>query len=174
MPVEVENFLATHKPIPQREEVEWELGSREFEQAKNFVLRSLGKKNQTSHELRAKLTRKNFSENTIKKISTWLEEYSLVDNQKFAQASLQTKLLQGKGSLAFCQSTRNKLKMKEQQQALAKIHQEEWLQAAQRAKNRYLKRYNNPEMTPEFRQKLYRHLASRGFSHPIISKAIAQ
>ena len=172
MPIQVKNFLAAHKSEPSQGAV-FALGEKEFEQAKNFVLRSLGKKNQTSHELKKKLKIKGFSEATIENICTWLEEFSLLDNQKFAQASLQSNLQQGKGSLAFCRSTRTKLNTCEQQQALSTIAEEQWVQAAVVAKIRCLRKYKNPEMTPELRQKLYRFLASRGFNHAIIMKAIA-
>ena len=144
------------------------LTSSKLPLAMHLCLNLLDRSSKTKKEILDYLLSKGISMDVAEKVSKKLEDYGYIDDQKFAENFVLYKKNKGKKALRF------ELKMKGVDEeiineVLEKI--EDQKDVIFSLAQKFLK---NKKTAPDLKQKLFRHLASKGFEFEEINSVLTQ
>lgn len=142
-----------------------------FEKAKKYVLWLLGKKDYSENEIIIKLKRKNYDEEVIKKILSFIKEYNIIDENRIINSTIEKHTKYNLQSPYI-------IKKKLLQKGISKEKIEEKLkdidefeiayQIALKKKEKLLKNKVKYDIKPY----LYKYLSTKGFNYDIIEDVI--
>ena len=145
----------------------------EKQKAKDYAFRLLSFRMRARKEMENRLQRKEFTESVISDVIKELESLGLINDNKFAQAFVSDRLnlgLKGK-RLIFAELIKKGVINQNIKSALNEISESQEQEVCKRLIQKFENRYKSlPEY--EKKQKLYALLTRRGFSYPIIKKAL--
>lgn len=142
-------------------------------QARNYAFRLLTYRMRTKKEMQDRLQSREYSERVIINVMDELERLSLLDDKKFAETFARDRLnfgLKGK-RMIFAELLKKGIDNKNVKSVLADIGEENEEEACLTLIKKYANRYRNLSLS-EKKQKYYGLLTRRGFSYPIIKKAL--
>lgn len=154
--------------MPERESV-----TENLKKAREAVFRLLKIRFRSEQEIRERLTRKQFSQETIEQTIPYFKELGLIDDRQFAQKWISSRLLKPLGINRIQFELRNKGVQDEIiQEALKNLtddYPEE--EIVFRLAKRQVSKYKNTDLNKS-RQRIYGYLARRGFRSATILKAL--
>jgi regulatory protein len=141
--------------------------------ARNYAFLLLSYRMRAKKELEDRLRRREYSDRVIQDLMDELETLGLIDDKKFAEAFTQDRLsfgLKGK-RLIFAELIKRGVGNTNIKTALSAIEEEKEQEICKRLIEKYSNRYRKLPWN-EKKQKFYALLTRRGFSYPIIKKAL--
>ncbi|MBS4015162.1 MAG: RecX family transcriptional regulator [Candidatus Latescibacteria bacterium] len=142
-------------------------------QARNYAFRLLSYRMRTRKEMQDRLRRREYSDQVKKDVMDELEKLGLLDDRKFAETFARDRLnyrLKGRRMIS-AELIKRGIDNKNIKTALADITEENEEEACKQLIRKYSNRYRNLSLS-EKKQKYYGLLTRRGFSYPIIKKAL--
>lgn len=148
------------------------VNENQYNRCKNYALKQISYKMQTSFDLRKKLSSKEFSSDNIEKTIDFLNKFKLINDDYFVKSFINDK---SKISLWSKNKIFYSLKSKFIPESLINKHiscltDEEELIKALKLANKKVK----DDFSQENKQKIYRYLAGRAFSYDIISRCLEE
>ena len=146
------------------------LANDEFNRAKNFALNKISYSQKSTYEIRQKLKEKQFSEDVIEKIITYLDSYGFLDDEAYVKAYIRDKdeiSNWSRGKIRFM------LKRKHIDENLIEDYIYTISDEREAEKAGYFadKKIKN-DFSYENRAKVFKHLASKGFDVDIINQVL--
>ncbi|WP_394022802.1 regulatory protein RecX [Anaerococcus martiniensis] len=148
------------------------LSEDEFNRAKNFALGKISYAQKTSFEIEKILKDNNFSNVSIEKTISFLNEYGILNDELFVKSYVSDKHNISKWS-------KNKIRYSLKTKKISDELIEKYLeiindeQEYENAYNFALKKARN-DFSIENKQKVYRYLAGKGFEFDIINKVVGE
>lgn len=139
------------------------LKENDFNRCKNEALKQISYRSRTSFDLKNKLKEKKYSEGAINKVIQFLEDYDLIDDKLYVKSFVNDKSKINNWSKG---KIRYKLKAKHIDDSLIETYLNEISDNEE-----YVKAYEaglHKKESVDDKNKIYRFLASRGFSYDII------
>lgn len=143
------------------------LSEDDFNRCKNEALKQISYRAKTSHDIIYKLKKKNYSQESIDKVIDFLNEYDLIDDENYVKS-----YINDKSNIANWSKGKIRYKLKSKfiddkliDKYLDQISYEE----------EYEKAYNyglRKKISTDDKNKVYRFLASKGFSYDIIKNVL--
>ena len=146
---------------------------KEKARAVNYGLKLLTARQRTEKEMADKLKEKNYSDEIVQYVLAYLKNYCYLDDQKYVELYLREKInINRYGTIKL----RNKLFQKGISSELIavgldSIDEEKILENAVYLADRKIKSLRHDEYMT-IKQKVYRHLVSKGYSYATIVKAL--
>ncbi|SHI32715.1 regulatory protein [Clostridium cavendishii DSM 21758] len=155
------------------EELKEIIEEEDFIKCKNSALRSLEKAYKTEKEIIDKLKDKGFEEKIIKRTLEFLKEYNLLDDNKYTDMFVKDKIkAQGRNKIKFSLMRKGVC----EEVIKARIDNIDVDDELEVATNLAQKKYNvlikREDDKFKISQKLYRFLASKGYTYECINKAV--
>lgn len=144
----------------------------EYEKAKNKALQSITRAEKSEKKMREKLS-KDFEEDTIEQVIEFLKKYSLIDDERFAERIVSN-------DVNFKRVGKNKIKQnlyskgiarEEIENAISEIDREKELENAIYLAEKKISKIKSTDKRV-IKNKLYQHLAYKGFDYETINSAI--
>ncbi|KUK73406.1 MAG: Regulatory protein RecX [Clostridiales bacterium 38_11] len=141
--------------------------------AVNYGMKLLTARQKTEKEMVDKLKAKNFTDDIIHYVLSYLKSYGYLDDKKYVELFLREKInINRYGTMKL----RNKLLQKGIpseliEEGLGRIDEETMIENAVYLANKKINSLNGQESI-DIRHKVYRHLASKGYSYTTIAKAL--
>lgn len=138
----------------------------------NIAVRLLARRNHTKHEIRRKLRQRGVSPDAISHVISECERLRYVDDAQTARSYIRELRSRGYGIHRIRMSMQKKgLSRELADSALSQIHSDaDEMESARRAMEKKRVRFERETDARKRREKIYRFLASRGFSSDIISR----
>lgn len=148
------------------------LSEDEYNRAKKYALDQLSYSQKSSYDLTKKLKKKGFSQEAIERVLAFLENYSYLDDEAYVKAYINDKFTLSKWSkkkIAYSLRGKN-IPDDLIEKYLAEIpDQEEYDHALYFAQKKA-----GGDFSQKSRQKVYSHLAYKGYSYDIISACLEE
>jgi len=146
----------------------------EYMKAKDVALRSIERSLKTVHEIEKKLREKEYTEDTIQRVIQFMEEYSLIDDYKYAETFFKEKLrTRGVKKARFELSNKGIPKeiMEKALEALStsSVEEDSCLKLAEKKYAQLVKRETDPY---KLKNKLYTFLMGKGYDYELISSTL--
>lgn len=139
------------------------LKENDFNRCKNEALKQISYRSRTSFDLKNKLKEKKYSEDAINKVIQFLEDYDLIDDKLYVKSFVNDKSKINNWSKG---KIRYKLKAKHIDDSLIETYLNE-ISDNEEYEKAYEAGLHKKESVDD-KNKVYRFLASRGFSYDII------
>lgn len=156
------------------DEIEKMRSEDELNFGKKVAYRFLNYKPRSEKEVRRKLAQKKISEKTIDEIITSLKDLKFIDDENYAKMYVETKVTlkpEGRRVLKMRLADKGINKELSQKTVEDNYSEETEIKKAKDLINKYSKRVK--AKTPaDKKQKIYRHLLSKGFSYDVISRVL--
>lgn len=143
----------------------------DFNRCKIYAIKQISYSQKTSFDIRNKLLKKKFSNDSINRSISFLEEYGLIDDRAYVRAYVLDKNRISKWSKKkiFFSLKRKSIPDEMINENLEKISDEEEFENAL-----YLAKKKAKDNSLEEKKKVYSYLASRGFSYDIINNCLGE
>jgi len=146
----------------------------EYMKAKDVALRSIERSLKTVHEIEKKLREKEYTEDTIQRVIQFMEEYSLIDDYKYAETFFKEKLrTRGVKKARFELSNKGIPKdiMEKALETLStsSVEEDSCLKLAEKKYAQLVKRETDPY---KLKNKLYTFLMGKGYDYELISSTL--
>ncbi len=147
---------------------------KEHKNAMNIVVRLLSRRNHTKHEIRQKLKQRGIAADVISYVISECERLSYVNDEQTGRFYIRELRSKGYGIRRIRMSMRQKgLENELVDKLLSEIHSEtDEMESARRVMKKKRARFDREKDERKRREKIYRFLASRGFSSAVISQFI--
>lgn len=144
-----------------------------YNKAKNYVLKRISYANKTSFELRKILMDKDYDPSIIDRVMDFLDEYHLVDDEAYVRSFIRDKSEINswpRNKISY------KLKAKGIDDDLINRSLDELIDSEDEYEKAlyFAKKKARGDYSFENKNKVYRHLASKGFAYDIISRVIGE
>lgn len=145
-----------------------------YMKAKNKALNILSKSYQSEKKVREKLLT-DFDENIVDDVIDFLKEYKLIDDNILAEKIVHDNMSLSKfGKNKIKQNLYNKgISESDIQNAISQIDSDEEYNNAKYLAEKRLKRLNGEDKN-KIKQKIYQHLAYKGFNYDIINRVLRE
>ncbi|HSR04329.1 MAG TPA: recombination regulator RecX [Proteiniclasticum sp.] len=148
----------------------------EYMKAKDAALRYIERSLKTIHEIEKKLREKEYSEETISRVIAFMDEYKLVDDDKYAEIFFKEKLrTRGVKKARFELSSKGipKETMEKALETLSSssVEEDSCLKLAEKKYAQLVKRETDPY---KLKNKLYTFLMGKGYSYELINSTLAK
>lgn len=144
------------------------LKENDFNRCKNEALKQISYRSRTSFDLKNKLIEKKYSEDAINKVIQFLEDYDLIDDKLYVKSFVNDKSKINNWSKG---KIRYKLKAKHIDDSLIETYLNE-ISDDEEYEKAYEAGLHKKESVDD-KNKVYRFLASRGFSYDIIRDVLS-
>ncbi|WP_049691200.1 regulatory protein RecX [Anaerococcus jeddahensis] len=144
------------------------LKENDFNRCKNEALKQISYRSRTSFDLKNKLKEKKYSEDAINKVIQFLEDYDLIDDKLYVKSFVNDKSKINNWSKG---KIRYKLKAKHIDDSLIETYLNE-ISDNEEYEKAYEAGLHKKESVDD-KNKVYRFLASRGFSYDIIRDVLS-
>jgi len=142
----------------------------------NYALKLLARKWYSKKRISDKLAQKDFEDEEIKKTVQFLEDKYFIDDNKFAESLVKSKIAykpQGKYKLKIWLK-KHQFSDESIDKALSLINTDAEVELVKSAKEKWLKQKSADQNDPKVRIKLIRYLISQGFNYEIIKQAMSE
>lgn len=148
----------------------------EYMKAKDTALRYIERSLKTIHEIEKKLRDKEYSEETISRVIAFMDEYNLVDDDKYAEIFFNEKLrTRGVKKARFELSSKgiSKETMEKALETLSSssVEEDSCLKLAEKKYAQLVKRETDPY---KLKNKLYTFLMGKGYSYELINSTLGK
>jgi len=146
----------------------------EYMKAKDAALRYIERSLKTIHEIEKKLREKEYSEETISRVIAFMDEYNLVDDDKYAEIFFKEKLrTRGVKKARFELSSKGipKETMEKALETLSSssVEEDSCLKLAEKKYAQLVKRETDPY---KLKNKLYTFLMGKGYNYELINSTL--
>ncbi|MDN7123867.1 regulatory protein RecX [Pseudidiomarina terrestris] len=146
------------------------MSNEEQQQADETVVRLLGRREHSAHELRQKLRQRGYADSIIKQSLATAQEHGWQSDERYAEIWLRQMLSSGNGWMKIKAAAGAKGITEELLQRLTDEAAPDWTELCYERLNR--KFGEQPPETRQQRDKIMRHLQSRGFRFDEIKAAL--
>lgn len=156
----------------EKDKIKEILKREEYEKAKNKALQSLTRAEKSESKMREKLL-KDFEEDTVEEVIEFLKKYSLIDDERYADRIVTNDVNYKKiGKNRIKQNLYSKgIDREHIESAISGIDREKELENAIVLAEKKLPKIKSTDKRT-IKNKLYQHLAYKGFDYDIINSAI--
>ncbi len=148
------------------------LKSDEYERAKNKALQSITRAEKSEKKMKEKLLN-DFDEDIVEKVIEFLKKYSLLDDERFAERIVANEMnFKRLGKNRIKQSLYNKgIGREEIESKISEIDREKELENAIYLAEKKINKIKDKDLR-KVKNKLYQHLAYKGFNYEIIDTVV--
>lgn len=148
----------------------------EYMKAKDAALRYIERSLKTIHEIEKKLREKEYSDETISRVIAFMDEYNLVDDDKYAEIFLKEKLRTRGVKKARFELSSKGIPKETIEKALetlssSSVEEDSCLKLAEKKYAQLVKRETDPY---KLKNKLYTFLMGKGYSYELINSTLAK
>jgi len=148
----------------------------EYMKAKDAALRYIERSLKTIHEIEKKLREKEYSDETISRVIAFMDEYNLVDDDKYAEIFLKEKLRTRGVKKARFELSSKGIPKETIEKALetlssSSVEEDSCLKLAEKKYAQLVKRETD---SYKLKNKLYTFLMGKGYSYELINSTLAK
>ena len=148
----------------------------EYLKAKDAALRYIERSLKTIHEIEKKLREKEYSEETISRVIAFMDEYKLVDDDKYAEIFFKEKLRTRGVKKARFELSSKGIPKETMENALenlssSSVEEDSCLKLAEKKYAQLIKRETDPY---KLKNKLYTFLMGKGYSYELINSTLGK
>ena len=148
----------------------------EYLKAKDAALRYIERSLKTIHEIEKKLREKEYSEETISRVIAFMDEYKLVDDDKYAEIFFKEKLRTRGVKKARFELSSKGIPKETMENALenlssSSVEEDSCLKLAEKKYVQLVKRETDPY---KLKNKLYTFLMGKGYSYELINSTLVK
>jgi len=148
----------------------------EYLKAKDAALRYIERSLKTIHEIEKKLREKEYSEETISRVIAFMDEYKLVDDDKYAEIFFKEKLRTRGVKKARFELSSKGIPKETMENALenlssSSVEEDSCLKLAEKKYAQLIKRETDPY---KLKNKLYTFLMGKGYSYELINSTLVK